>query len=248
MKRIGLIPSRYKSTRFEGKPLSLIEDIPMFCHVYYRSRLSSLDSVYICTDDSRIYDIAKKKDINVLMTSESHQNGTERCHEAIDILKLDEDDVVVDIQGDEPLIDPILIDDVITNFIKFDADVLFPYLSKVKKNDIGSVKVLTNSNNNVLYMSRSDIPNPFRNQVPLKKQVGLIAFTVKSLKEFCNTKLSELENIEGIELLRVFETNLKMKTFETNFDSKSVDYPEDLEIVRELFKKDIYISRYKDLY
>jgi len=246
MDKIGLIPSRYKSSRFPGKPLELIKGIPMFVHVYHRAKLSKLDKVFVCTDDKRIYNEAKKYNIDALMTSVEHNNGTERCYEASQSLNLKGKDVILDIQGDEPLINPLLIDETLENFDPNENDICFPFLKMEQINDLGSVKIVTNSSNQVIYMSRSDIPNAFRKSVILKKQIGLIAFSGNSLKIFSETKESYLENIEGIELLRTFDIGLKVETFETEFTSNAVDYPKDIEIVNSLMETDTIFPIYRD--
>lgn len=246
MIKVGLIPSRYASSRFPGKPLQEIQGFPMFVHVYYRSKLSSLDKVFVCTDDERIYKIGKDYKVDILMTSPEHKNGTERCFEASNKLNIKEEDIVLDIQGDEPVINPRLIDDILDNFNPSESDICFPSLKLKEKNDVGSVKVVTNTTNRVLYMSRADIPHPFRENFNLKKQIGLIAFTGKSLKIFNQTPCSTLENVEGVELLRAFDSNLKITTFETRYKSKAVDYLEDVEFVDSLMERDTFFPLYKD--
>ena len=244
MKLIGLIPARYKSTRFPGKPLELIEGLPMFAHVYFRSKLANLDEVYICTDSNEILNKAKELNIPAILTSKNHKNGTDRCAEAVKKLSVNNSNLIINIQGDEPLISPLLINRLIKNFNVNKMDILFPYLEVRKKNSLGHVKIVDNEDSQVLYMSRSDIPNNFRKNKLLKTQVGVTIFSKKSLDIFAKTKSSN-ENIEGIELLRVFETNLKMFCFKTSISSKSVDYPKDLAYVRRLIKTDRYLKRYK---
>ena len=244
MKTIGLIPARYKSTRFPGKPLELIEGLPMFAHVYFRSRLANLDESYICTDSYEILNKAKELKIPAILTSKNHKNGTDRCGEAVKKLSLNNSNLIINIQGDEPLISPLLINRLIKNFNLKKMDILFPYLEIRKKNSLGYVKVASNKDNQVLYMSRSDIPNNFRKNTLLKTQVGVTIFSKKALDIFEKNR-SQNENIEGVELLRVFETNLKMFCFKTTIKSKSVDYPEDLTYVKREIKRDIYFNRYK---
>ena len=244
MKLIGLIPARYKSTRFPGKPLELIEGLPMFAHVYFRSKLANLDEVYICTDSNEILNKAKELNIPAILTSKNHKNGTDRCAEAVKKLSVNNSNLIINIQGDEPLISPLLINRLIKNFNVNKMDILFPYLEVRKKNSLGHVKIVDNEDSRVLYMSRSDIPNNFRKNKLLKTQVGVTIFSKKSLDVFAKTKSSN-ENIEGIELLRVFETNLKMFCFITSINSKSVDYPKDLAYVKKLIKTDPYLKRYK---
>ena len=244
MKIIGLIPARYKSTRFPGKPLELIEGLPMFAHVYYRSKLSNLDQSYVCTDSYEILSKAKELKIPTILTSKNHKNGTDRCAEAVKKLSLNNKNLIVNIQGDEPLISPLLINRLIRYFNFKKMDILFPYLEIRKKNSLGHVKIANNKDNQVLYMSRSDIPYNFRKNTLLKTQVGVTIFSRKALDIFAKNQ-SKNEDIEGVELLRVFETNLKMYCFKTTIKSKSVDYPEDLAYVKREIKKDIYLKRYQ---
>lgn len=244
MKIISLIPARYESSRFPGKPLELIEGLPMFAHVYFRSKLANLDESYICTDSYEILNKAKELKIPAILTSKNHKNGTDRCAEAAQKLSLNSSNLIINLQGDEPLISPMLINRLIKNFNLKKMDILFPYLEIQKKNSLGYVKLANNKDNQVLYMSRSDIPNNFRKKTLLKTQVGVTIFSKKALDIFAENE-SQNENIEGVELLRVFETNLKMFCFKTTIKSKSVDYPEDLKYVKREIKKDIYLNRYK---
>ena len=246
MKIIGLIPASNKSTRFPGKSLEVIEGLPMFAHVYFRSKFTNLDNSFVCTDSYEILNKAKELRIPTILTSNIHKNGTDRCAEAVKILSLNNNNLIVNIQGDEPLISPILINRLIKNFNLKKMDILFPYLQIKKRNSLGHIKIVTNKDSQVLYMSRSDIPNNFRKNTLLKTQVGATIFSKKALDIFAKSK-SQNEYIEGVELLRVFETNLKMFCFKTTIKSKSVDYPKDLVYVKREIKKDIYLNRYKNL-
>jgi 3-deoxy-manno-octulosonate cytidylyltransferase (CMP-KDO synthetase) len=245
VKIIGLIPARFESNRFPGKPLELIEGIPMFAHVYFRSKLANLDEVYVCTDSIKILTKAKELKIPVILTSKNHKNGTDRCAEAVSKLSLNKSSLVLNIQGDEPLIQPSIINKLIKNFDPVHMDILFPYLEIKKRESLGYVKIVSNKKNKVLYMSRSDVPKDFRKKVVLKSQVGVTMFTQKALKIFSEHK-SENEHIEGIELLRVLETNLDMYCFKTIINSKSVDYPEDLKFVRKTIKNDPHLKKYNN--
>lgn len=216
----------------------------MFAHVYFRSKLANLDESYICTDSYEILNKAKELKIPAILTSKNHKNGTDRCAEAAQKLSLNSSNLIINLQGDEPLISPMLINRLIKNFNLKKMDILFPYLEIQKKNSLGYVKLANNKDNQVLYMSRSDIPNNFRKKTLLKTQVGVTIFSKKALDIFAENE-SQNENIEGVELLRVFETNLKMFCFKTTIKSKSVDYPEDLKYVKREIKKDIYLNRYK---
>ena len=245
MKKIGLIPCRLRSQRLPNKPLKIIEGIPMFAHVYYRSMLSDLDEVYICTDSKQIEESCKDLGIKMIMTSDLHSNGTERCSEAADILNLESSDLIIDIQGDEPLIDPDHINYLIKNFKPDFMDIMVPFIKTTEQNNKNIVKIVSNSNGKIMYMSRYDIPYNFRNITTLKKHLSIIAFKKSKLKEFSELPISQMELIEGIELLRALESNFSIFTFELKGESRAVDTEQDLVIVRDLFKYDNLINKYE---
>ena len=163
MKAIGLIPTRLNSTRLPQKALLQINDIPLIIHTYKRAKLSKkLDDVYICCDDKKIESVAKKYGANVLITSKNHSNGAERINEAYKKLKK-KYDFVVDIQGDEPLISPYHIDEVINFHVNnMDADIILPTLQIKPTTNTNIVKVLLNNKDEVLYLSRADIPLAYK--------------------------------------------------------------------------------------
>ncbi len=244
MKKIGLIPCRLASTRLPNKPIRVIEGLPMFAHVYFRSKLSELDEVYVCTDSFEIQKLANKLNIQCLMTSPKHNNGTERCAEAASKLDLNDKDIIIDIQGDEPMVNPNHINILIDEFLKQKCDIIVPYLSCEEYNNQNIVKILATVNNDILYMSRSDIPSLFRGSEPLKKHLSVIAFNKKSIVEFCSFPPSKYENMEGIELLRAVENNMKIKTMELDGETRAVDTYEDLKYVRSEIKYDPFLKKY----
>jgi len=244
MKKIGLIPCRLNSTRLPNKPLKIIEGLPMFAHVYFRSKLSNLDEVYICTDSSEIETISKSLKINCILTNSKHQNGTERCEEAAKKLGLEENDLVIDIQGDEPLVNPNHINAVINKFLSRPCDILVPYLCCEDFNKPNIVKILATVDNKILYMSRNDIPNFFRNNEPLKKHLSIIAFRKSTLSEFCSYSPSKYEKMEGIELLRAVENSMNIRTMELEGETKAVDTYDDLIYVRTEMPYDPWIKFY----
>ena len=136
MKKIGLIPCRLESTRLPNKPIELIENIPMFAHVYYRSEYTDLDEVYICTDSKEIMKISENLKINSILTKSEHTNGTERCAEASSILGLSKKDIIVDIQGDEPLLNPEDVNKLISFFNPEIHDIVLGYLTVEEKNNV----------------------------------------------------------------------------------------------------------------
>jgi len=244
MKKIGLIPCRLESTRLPNKPLEMIGSLPMFAHVYYRSLEADLDETYICTDSKEIQSIAKKLNINCVMTSKKHKNGTERCAEAVKKLKLSINDIIIDIQGDEPLLNPKDVSKIANNFNPKKHDILLGYLLYKQKEQRNVVKIVTANDNRVLYFSRSDIPNTFRQETTLKKQVGLVAFSNKAINDFYKSKPTSLETIEGVELLRSIELGSNIYGIELNYETRAVDIPEDLNFVRKKIKSDILYKKY----
>ena len=239
-KFIGLIPVRLNSIRLTRKPLLDLLGLPMFVHVYKRAKFSKLlDDLIVCCDDLRIMKIAKKYDVKCVMTKQIHKNGTERIAEAYKNLN-QKYDLIVDIQGDEPLLNPNHIDKVIQyHLLNFSADIILPTL-RIKKQDHSSlVKVVKNSKDYVLYLSRSDIPyNYFKQKSFLLKHLSIISFKPISLKKFSNSKKTKLESVENIELLRALEINLKIKSFNLSGDSFSVDTYNDYKNAKNQLKKD----------
>ena len=245
MKKIGLIPCRLESTRLPNKPLELIENLPMFAHVYFRAEFTELDEIYICTDSTEIVEISKRLGINTILTKSSHMNGTERCAEAATILGVSDKDIIVDIQGDEPLLNPEDVNKLIAYFNNEEHDIVLGYLTTEDKDNKNIVKIVTNDQNKVLFFSRQDIPLDFRKNVILKKQVGLVAFTNFSLQKFSNSPQTNIEIIEGVELLRAVELDLKIFGVEFESDTRSVDTSEDLEFVKKNIPNDPYFKQYK---
>lgn len=245
MKNVGLIPCRLESTRLPNKPIELIQGIPMFAHVYFRSKISKLDEIYICTDSEEIVDISNKFEIKSVLTSKDHLNGTTRCAEAARTLELDDGDIVIDIQGDEPLLDPKDINKMINFFDIKKHEIVLGYLKTTDENNKNIVKLVTSDEGKVLYFSRYDIPMNFKIDRTLKKQVGLVGFKNNSLQAFCDIKPNVFEETEGIELLRVIDTNMKLHGVELQFENRSVDTPEDLEFVRNAIIADQLFQKYK---
>ncbi len=253
-KIVGIIPARYNSTRLHGKPLIMIHGKPMIQHVFERSKKADLDEVYIATDDDRIADMVKSFGGNVIMTLKSHDSGTDRIAEAIKKINAD---IVVNIQGDEPLIRPEMINQAVSPFLK-DKNVYMSTLIK-KIDDTEDLfnpsiaKVIVDSNNYAIYFSRSIIPYPRemkeinikyfkRNNIVKKfifyKHIGLYVYTKQFLLKFSGLSPSNLEKIEKLEQLRVLENGFKIKTVETEFSTLGVDTKYELNKVRRLMTKE----------
>ena len=209
MKVVGIIPCRYASTRFPGKPLALINDMPMMWHVYQRCIESScLDEIYIATDDERIETVAKDLGLQVVMTHGKHYTGTDRMAEVAD--KIDSD-YYVNIQGDEPLLDPRAIGLVVkaivdsTDMLIQASNAYAPLTSESDIIDTNVVKVITDVIGNALAYSRCPIPYPKSAEAKYLRQLGLYAFKKSGLQVFSEKKPETLENIEGVEMYRLLE-------------------------------------------
>ena len=247
MKVIGLIPTRLNSTRLPQKALLKINNIPLVVHTYKRAKLSKkLNDVYICCDDKKIKDIAEKFGAKVIMTSKNHNNGTERINEAYKKLKK-KYDFIVDIQGDEPLVSPYHIDEVVNYHIKNKkADIIVPTLEIKPTINTNIIKVILNKKNEVMYMSRADLPLSFKkNKNKVLKHLSIISFLPKSLEKFSISKKTYLESIEDIELLRALELGMKIKSIKLKGDSFSVDVYDDYKKADLKMSKDKFFKIYK---
>jgi 3-deoxy-manno-octulosonate cytidylyltransferase (CMP-KDO synthetase) len=238
MKIVGIIPARFASTRFPGKPLADIGGKSMIQRVYEQAKKSaSLADVVVATDDMRIHDHVIAFGGNVIMTSESHQSGTDRCFEAINKYTASAD-VVINIQGDEPFIRPEQIDLAASCFVS-DKVQIATLVKKIKTNEelfnVNTPKVLLNKYDEAIYFSRQTIPY-VREKEPSQwldyqtfyKHIGIYAYTTKILAEITSLKQSNLELAEGLEQLRWIQNGYKINTKITDFESIAVDVPDDL--------------------
>lgn len=247
-KILGLIPTRLLSKRLTKKPLIKINNIPLIIHTYRRAKLAKrLDDLVICCDDKKILDIAKKFNAKAILTSKKHKNGTERIYEGYKKINK-KYDLVVDIQGDEPLISPKQIDQVINFHLNnFKSEIILPSLKFKNISSYNIVKIVADKANNVMYLSRSKIPHNFnKNSDYYSKHLSIISFLPESLKKFCKEKQTRLEKIEGIELMRALEIGLKVKTLVLEGNSFSVDIKSDLKKVKKIMKKDKLFKLYSD--
>ena len=242
MKFLGIIPARYGSTRLEGKPLKDVCGHSMIEWVYKRAKKSKLDALVVATDDKRIYDEVISFGGEAIMTSKIHQNGTSRIAEVCNNEKFSSFDIVINIQGDEPLIKKEMIDILIDNF-KEDRTLLMGTLKhKLKlKEEIenpNNVKVVTDKNNFAMYFSRSVIPYP-RNEEKSSyyKHIGIYAYKKDFVLEYSNMLPTALEETESLEQLRVLENGYKIKVLETPYSLIGVDTIENLENVRLYIEK-----------
>ena len=232
-----IIPARYSSSRFEGKPLAEIDGKPMIYYVYQGSKNAKcVDDVIVATDDERIKNAVENFDGKAIMTSKKHKTGTERIAE---VAKKIDADIIVNVQGDEPLIEPKAIEQVVMPLIEDKNIRMCTLMTKITKNaeynDTNIVKVVTDNEGFALYFSRSPIPYP-REKEHLKvyKHIGIYVYKKDFLLEFADMQQTPLEQIECLEQLRVLENGFKIKVVETDYDSISVDTPRDLEVVRKI--------------
>ncbi len=241
---VGLIPVRLNSSRLFKKALLEIENMPMIIHTYKRALLSKkLDEVYICTDSQDIIKIAKKYKCKFIKTG-YNKTGTDRISEASKKIKK-KYDFYIDIQGDEPLIDPKHIDKVIDWHSKNkNFDIVVPSLKSKDINTPHIVKIVK-SGKKVLYFSRSLVPYPFKKQnIYFHKHLSVISFKIDSLKKFKQLPQSNLEKVEGIELMRALENNFQIGTFGLSGSSFSVDTKEDFLKAIKFMSTDIIKGKY----
>ena len=242
MKIIGVIPARYASSRFEGKALADIRGKPMVQHVYERaSRAKTLNEVIIATDDKRIYDAVDGFGGKVVMTASDCPTGTERV--AI-VAEMMECDVVANIQGDEPLLEPAMIDQLIQPFLD-DPSVQVSTLKQQVENeadyrDPNVVKLVTSLDGFALYFSRGAIPGNLANNWiqtnPIYRHVGLYAYRREQLLAFTKWERTPYEISEGLEQLRFLENSVRIRVVETEHLAIGVDTPADLERVLSILK------------
>lgn len=231
----GIIPARYASTRFPGKPLVDILGKPMFWHVYQRAVESQcFQSIALATDDDRIFDAARRLDVPVVMTQNDHPSGTDRVLEAARKLGAPEDAVVVNIQGDEPALDPRILAELLEPFSDPATHVTTPAvgISPDEAQSPDLVKVVFSHSMNALYFSRSRIPYDRDGVSPTYYgHIGLYAFRMNALERFVTLKKGVLEEIEKLEQLRLLENDIPIRVVLTQHRTVGVDRPEDIEKV-----------------
>ena len=234
-----IIPARLKSSRFENKILADIMGLPMVIRT--AKRVESLDRVVIATDSNEVIELAKQYNIEAVMTSEDHQSGTDRINEAAKVLALQNNEIIVNVQADEPFIEPevvqAVIDGVKTNTNQFNMVSCYKLISSELADDPNHVKVITNSHNEAIYFSRAKIPynRDHYHSVDYCGHLGIYGFTVESLNQFCLLNNSTFENIEKLEQLRAIENNLPIKMVQVSSKSFGIDTQEDLQNALKVF-------------
>ena len=239
-----IIPARLNSSRFANKILVDILGLPMV--IKTAKQVSSLDKVTIATDSQEVIDLAKEHGINAVLTSTKHQSGTDRINEAAQILNLNENDIVINVQGDEPFIEKEVVEAVINRVKEVkenNEDIMIvschKKISSELADDPNHVKVLLNDKGNATYFSRSKIPyhRDHYEESSYNGHLGIYGFTVKSLKEFCSLPAAATENIEKLEQLRAIYHEKKIAMVEVQSKSFGIDTEEDLKNAIRIFGK-----------
>ena len=246
MKIIAIIPARMGSSRFPGKPMKKINGLPMIQHVFNNVKKNKLlSNVVVATCDKIIFNFVKSINGDAIMTSQKHKRASDRCSEALKIIEKRRRikyDIVVMIQGDEPMINSKMITQAITPMLKNSKINVVNLISPIKNekdfNDRNFIKVVHDKKYNAIYFSRAKIPFiKFKKNLNIKKQVCIIPFRRDFLIKYNNMKPTPLEKIESIDMLRVLENGYKLFLVKTKYFSHAVDTKKDLIKVEKYLKK-----------
>ena len=240
MNVLCVIPARYASTRLPGKPLKDIAGKPMICRVYERaSKASRVAAAIVATDDSRIYEAVVQHGGKAVMTREDHPTGTDRLAEVAE--KYQDVDLIINVQGDEPLIEPALIDELAAAF-DGDADlqmatVCTEITDEDEQQNPNNVKVVMDKQGYALYFSRSLLPYPRHEGTPVYKHIGIYAYKRDFLLAYAKMAETPLEHAESLEQLRALENGYRIKVIKTPYRFVGVDTAEDLEKVNAIYRQ-----------
>ena len=245
MKILALIPARMGSSRFPGKPLAKILDKPMIEHVYKNvEKCELLTKTVVATCDEEIFDFIKSINGQVVMTSDKHERASDRCAEALAVLEQDDNvlyDIVVMVQGDEPMTHPDMITEALTPMLENPEIVVTNLMGDISSDDEfddrNCIKVVCDLKNNALCFSREPIPTRRFGNVPMKKQVCVIPFTREFLLQYTKLPPTPLEIAESVDMMRVLEHGEKVKMVPTKHQTYPVDTESDLTRVEELMQK-----------
>lgn len=234
-----IIPARLQSSRLKNKLLLPLNGIPIIIKTAQIAQ--NVDDCVVACDDEAILEICKKYKINAILTSKNHQSGTDRCAEAAREMKLLNNEVVINLQGDEPFLESSVIkklknamQDAINEAFMSSC---YKIIDESSANDPNIVKVVLDKESNAMYFSRAKIPFPRENEaINYKAHIGIYAFSAQSLQEFCDLEKSNLENIEKLEQLRALENNKKIKMIEVKTNSIGIDTQSDYERALKLIK------------
>ncbi len=248
MKFVAIIPARFQSTRFPGKPLAILGEKPIIQWVYENAK-KTLNDVYVATDDERIFNVVESFGGKAVYTSANHQSGTDRVAEAAQkIAEALNFDVIINIQGDEPFIRTEQIEGLKNCFYAPDTEIatlIKPITNPAEISNINRPKVVINKNQEALYFSRSTIP--FVRDCPIEEwitrnifysHIGMYAYRYDVLLKLTKLSVGILEKAESLEQLRWLENGYRIKTAQTTFENIGIDTPEDLENARKFLEKD----------
>jgi 3-deoxy-manno-octulosonate cytidylyltransferase (CMP-KDO synthetase) len=251
---IAIIPARMASSRFPNKPMVKILSMPMIGHVYYRSKMCTcLSDVWVATCDQEIMDYVRSIGGKAVMTADTHQRASDRAAEALlEIEKVTGNaiDFVAMIQGDEPMLNPQMIDELIVPIQNDPGLQITNLITKISSleefENANVVKVVLDQQDFVLYFSREPIPSrkKYSGDVPMWKQLGLILFSRKALLDYTQMNPTPLEIIESVDMNRFLEHGVKIKMVPTDHRIFGIDVPEDLKIVESLLRKDPLTEKY----
>ena len=240
MRTLCVIPARYASTRLPGKPLADICGKPMICRVWERARRAEKpERVIVATDDERIYDAVRAEGGEALLTRADHPTGTDRLAEVAEAYP--EVDLIVNVQGDEPLIEPSVIDDLIAPFEMDEnlpmATVMVRMEDAAEQLNPNNVKVVVDKLGYALYFSRSLVPYPRAAAGPVYKHIGIYAYRRDFLLRYARLEPTPLERAESLEQLRALENGYGIRVLETDCRFVGVDTPEDLALVNKIYRE-----------
>jgi len=248
MKIVAIIPARMESSRFPGKPMAKINGVPMIGHVYERvKRCKLLDEVYVATCNEEIKQYIESIGGKAVMTADTHERASERCSEAMEKIEAataKRIDILVMVQGDEPMVVPEMIESSVRPLLDDQnihvVNLMAPLKSAEEHADANEVKVVVDQNNFALYFSREPIPSvkKAKGPVPMQKQVCIIPFRRDFLILFNKLSTTPLEIAESVDMLRLLEHGYKVKMVSSSCDTYSVDTPEDLKYVESLMKEE----------
>jgi len=235
-----IIPARLASTRFPQKVLADIDNLPMV--VRTAKRVSHIDKVVVAADDEKIVEVCKKHGVEAMLTSTTHKSGTDRIYECATILNLDDDELIINVQADEPFIEPDVVESLMdrlqllkTTNENFIMGSCYNAINSDAANDPNLVKVVLDADNNAIYFSRSKIPHNQGGGAKYFGHIGIYGFSKKSLKEFCSLNDAPIEDIEKLEQLRAIYHQKKISMVKVSSTSFGIDTKEDLKRAIEIF-------------
>ena len=257
MSTIAVIPARMASSRFPGKPMALIHGMPMIGHCYCRVRLcNALDDTYVATCDQEIYNYIESIGGKAIMTADTHERASDRAAEAmvqIEELTDEKEDILVMVQGDEPMDTPEMINESLAPMMQDETVQVVNLMGLIDNEgefeDPNNVKVVVGPDSNAIYFSREPVPSRKKSieDFPMLKQICVIPFRRDFLLEFNKTPETPLERVESVDMLRVIESGGDVRMVMTEYPSLSVDTPQDLKTVEKVMIDDLLMERYLEV-